>query len=101
MSYVYESRSASVILSIDHYNNCTAEYNIQQSKYNYITRQHTQPIVALSYNLKINKIVTGSMDNTIRIWSMFCSSKRTGNSNRSTLNNKSDGNKEDAMIKYN
>lgn len=58
------------MLNIDHFNNCTAKYNIQLSQYDYMSRQHTQPIVSVGYNSKLCKVVTASMDNTIRIWSM-------------------------------
>ena len=74
------------MLKIDHFNNCTANYNIQLSQYDYKSRQHTQPVVCLGYNRQLSKVVTVSLDNTIRIWSMLSSCGEANGVGRKSTN---------------
>jgi hypothetical protein len=59
---------------LDHYNNSIANFNLHNTEYRYISRQHTQQITHLVYNANCNKIVTLGKDCSIRIWSLTATS---------------------------
>lgn len=59
-----------MVLQVDHFNNSVATLDISRSEYTFLTRQHNQTIKHLGYNPKTSKIVTLSLDNTIRIWAL-------------------------------
>jgi WD40 repeat protein len=51
-----------------HYNKSIGLLNLENSMYSFLMRAHTSTINRITYNPLVNKVVTISKDNSIRIW---------------------------------